>query len=72
MTHSRTFLVLSGSFVASSLALADHPSWNFWVIGISKIGLGGDADGLGVVVGQVEAGNGQQYCLTPTKSSLTI
>ena len=62
MTPSRTFLVLSGSFVASSLALADHPSWNFLGYWDLQDRLGAAMPtGAGVVVGQVEAGNGQQY-----------
>ena len=68
MTHSRTLLVLSGSFVASSLALADHPSWNFLGYWDLQDRLGAATPtGAGVVVGQVEAGSGQQYLPNPNE-----
>ena len=67
MTRHPSCLVFVGSVVASSSALADHPSWNFLGYWDLQDRLGSATPtGVGVVVGQVEGGNGQQYLPNPT------
>ena len=62
MTCRPSYLVLVGSAVASSSVLADHPSWNFLGYWDLQDRLGSSTPtGAGVVIGQVEGGNGQQY-----------
>jgi hypothetical protein len=62
MTSSPTCVVLVGSLVASSNAIADHPSWEFLGYLDLQDRLGAAVPtGAGIVIGQVEAGSGQQY-----------
>ena len=67
MTHSRTSSCFRAVLWPPAL-LADHPSWNFLGYWDLQDRLGAATPtGAGVVVGQVEAGNGQQYLPNPNE-----
>ena len=62
MPSRSSCLVLAGSALASCQSFADHPSWEFLGYWDLQDRLGAATPtGSGIVVGQVEAGSGQQY-----------